>query len=310
MLYGTTTSGGAGAGCSNGCGTFFQLTPPLAPGGFWTESVLHSFTGQGGDGSQPSGSLAIGKDGALYGTTRSGGASGLGTVYRMTPPGTSGGPWTETVLLSFTAITGYAANGLVIDSDGVLYGTTSSGYGAIFSLRQPSMPGGAWTGTVLFHFNQTDGANPNGLALGAGGVLYGTTYLGGSSACAGGAGCGTVFELAPPTPTGVSWTQTVLCNLGGSGPCRYGIWPMTGVAIAKNGTLYGTTTYGGPSNTGTLFALTPPTASGGAWTQTLLHTWGVGPIGGGLIVGDNGALYGTTFLGGNNNAGTIFEWKP
>src|ERR1700679_3691108 len=60
VLYGTTQYGGsatAGSRCSQygatGCGTVFQLTPPSASGGTWTETILHSFTGQNGDGSVP-----------------------------------------------------------------------------------------------------------------------------------------------------------------------------------------------------------------------------------------------------------------
>jgi len=127
VLYGTTASGGSAA-C--GCGTVFQLTPPSAPGGVWTESVIYSFAGINGDGSGPAASVVVGPNGALYGTTVGGGSAGLGTVFQLAPPATSGGTWTETVLHSFTGQDGDGATpvaALVMSSTGVLYGTTSAG---------------------------------------------------------------------------------------------------------------------------------------------------------------------------------------
>ncbi len=91
VLYGTTGSGGAisGSPCSlvgvtTGCGTVYELTPPASPGGLWTETILHSFTGQNGDGAIP-GPLTVGPDGVLYGPTSSGGSAGHGTVFALVP---------------------------------------------------------------------------------------------------------------------------------------------------------------------------------------------------------------------------------
>jgi uncharacterized repeat protein (TIGR03803 family) len=87
-LFGTTAGGGSGRSgpCSfnslPGCGTVFKLTPPAAPGGAWTETVIHSFAGT--DGSSPEASL-LEKKGVLYGTTYTGGPSGNGTVFELTP---------------------------------------------------------------------------------------------------------------------------------------------------------------------------------------------------------------------------------
>jgi uncharacterized repeat protein (TIGR03803 family) len=79
MLYGVTLSGGAG-----GQGTVFELAPPASPGGSWTETILHSFTG-GADGGMPDG-LVLGRNGILYGTAFSGGTSPYGgTVFALTP---------------------------------------------------------------------------------------------------------------------------------------------------------------------------------------------------------------------------------
>lgn len=146
VLYGTTLAGGLGLPCNHpltsGCGTVFQLTPPTAPDGAWTETVIYSFAGANGDGAYPSASVTIGKDGVLYGTTQYGGsaaagspcsfygASGCGTVFKLTPPATSGGVWTETILHSFTGQNGDGSipmANLVLDDNGVLYRTASSG---------------------------------------------------------------------------------------------------------------------------------------------------------------------------------------
>jgi hypothetical protein len=91
-LYGTTQYGGGSTSSSpcssagvSGCGTAFQLTPPTTPGGPWTETILHSFTGQDGDGSIPLAGLALSSTGVLYGTTSSGGTAGNGTVFAIVP---------------------------------------------------------------------------------------------------------------------------------------------------------------------------------------------------------------------------------
>src|ERR1022692_4429601 len=91
-LYGTTQNGGsATSACPSsyyvlaGCGTAFELTPPAAPGGTWTENGLHSFSGQNGDGAIPVGGLALSSTGGLYGTTPAGGTAGKGTVLAIKP---------------------------------------------------------------------------------------------------------------------------------------------------------------------------------------------------------------------------------
>ena len=157
VFYGTTFRGGAGTLCAyytvvTGCGTVFQLTQ-AASGEAWTETVLHSFKGLDGDGAFPAGSLVVGGNGSLYGTTQYGGsatfgspctsngASGCGTAFVLTPPAVPGGAWTESVLHSFTGTNGDGAipeGPLLLSPTGVLYGTTSAGgtanYGTVFSL--------------------------------------------------------------------------------------------------------------------------------------------------------------------------------
>ena len=124
VLYGTTSAGGLGGG-----GTIFALTPPSGAWGTWTETVLATFPA--GRGS-PASRLLRGADGALYGTTMSGGA-GLGSVFRLGPPAPGERAWTLTTLHDFTAARPdgeMPLTGLAQDGQGALYGTTESTAGA------------------------------------------------------------------------------------------------------------------------------------------------------------------------------------
>jgi len=240
----------------------FSLTPPSAPGGRWTEEVLHTFAGDEGDGAGPSGGLAIGKGGALYGVTDSGGAAAAGTVFSLRPPA-SQGPWTETVLYEFTGgIGGSAPTGVAIGSGGILYGTTSGGgssnNGTAFSLAPPATKGGAWTQATLYNFagSPSDGANPFGApAVGKSGALYGTTLYGGTMhPYCGFAGCGVAYQLTPPASSGGAWIETLLHDFTSGSDGEY---PL-GVAISKSGVLYGATSgSGAPSGGGTIYSMKP-----------------------------------------------------
>jgi len=323
VLYGTTYYGGAGAGCQQtmGCGTVYQLTPPALPGDAWTETIVHSFTGQNGDGSGPVGSLAIGKDGSLYGMTVYGGpvtarcTVGCGIVFRLTPPSTPGAAWTQTVIDSPSgqslASGSVPDNGLTIDRAGSLYGVAIAGpapaesYGTVFRLT-PDIAGGPWTRTILFSFDLIDGAYPTGnVAIAPGGKIYGATAQGGAGDCPGLA-CGTVFELSPPTAAGTPWTEDY-CSFG---TCASGWGPLIGVVIGNNGVLYGATPHGGPRDRSTVFALMPPAAAGAPWTETTFHSFASGTQVRGLAIGNGGVLYGTTMNGGALGAGSIFAWMP
>jgi uncharacterized repeat protein (TIGR03803 family) len=191
VLYGTTYAGGA-----SNAGTVFQLTPPAVAGGAWTESLLYSFRG-GSDGGFPDGGLLLGKSGVLYGTTTYSGASNFGVVFQMTPPAVKGGAWTESVLYTFkNGKDGAYPFGDLLLSNKLLLGTTYSGgtgSGVLFELKPPAKTGGAWTETTLFTFTHgTTGANPYaGMAVGLNGLLYGTTFGGGTKRD------GAVFSLAP-----------------------------------------------------------------------------------------------------------------
>jgi hypothetical protein len=263
-LYGTTVSGGTpGVLCHSntrikyGCGTVFQLTPPSGKGGSWSKTVLYSFPGFTHDASGPGSEIAFDSQGNLYGTS-SGGTTGYGTVFELAPPA-GGGAWKETVLHDFTGGSdgGYPGGNVVIGANGVLYGTASysgvaNASGVVFQLAPPSQPGGAWTETVIHTFPafKGDGTTPGStMTIDAGGNLYGSTDFGGSTACY--LGCGTIFKLAPPSGGG-SWTETVLHDLGNSGQD-----PNGSIVLSRGGLLYGTTTYLGASDVGSVFTLTP-----------------------------------------------------
>jgi len=314
VLYGTTQGGGDDVhSCAAlfGCGTVFSLTPPASPGGEWTETLLYVFRGRA-DGSNPIG-ITMGGDGVFYGTTNNLRSAGVGTVFSLTPPASTGGAWTETVLYTFTGTDGGDPQASVtIGKDGVLYGTTASGgpppdLGVVFSLKPPASTGGAWTETVLLNFIGIDGANPTGkLAIGSGGVLYGTCGSGGTM------GFGTAFSLTPPASPGGAWTETVLHTFANTD----GAFPVAGLVIGSAGVLVGATSGGGTASYGTVFALTPPAAPGGSWTETVLHSFtgppsqGSAPVAG-LTIGNDGVLYGTTNSGGAATYwGTVFALRP
>jgi hypothetical protein len=334
-LYGATSEGGASS-CSPQaqCGTVFELTPGS---GGWTETQLYVFKGKAyNDGDAPSSGLILDQAGNLYGVTAYGGSGncvlsgtkgGCGTVYELTPNGST---WTETILYSFQGDKdGYfPAGNLVFDAAGNLYGATNfgGGYGdcnpiygycgTIFKLSPPSGNGGPWTETVLYRFKGgKDGAYPNGgLIFDNQGNLYGTTeFGGGSSACTWEEdGCGTVFELKPPTKKGGAWTESLLHRFKGYPDGHY---PNGGLIFDKKGGLYGTTVSGGEgsSASGTAFQLKPPRRKGGAWAETILYTFTGGNDGGnpmaGLIFDEQGNLYGTD-LGGASYGGNVYELSP
>jgi uncharacterized repeat protein (TIGR03803 family) len=339
-LYGATQDGGS-ANCLSiyQCGTVYQLAPPAKKGDPWTETVLYVFKGNASnDGASPFGGLVMDGAGNLYGTTAYGGTGdcvllgsklGCGAVYELSPPTEKGGAWTETVLYSFpSAEQGYVPWGdLVFDGAGNLYGSTIFGggkgtscdpyyqhCGAVFELSPPKTKGGEWTEKMLHGFaSGTDGASPNGgLVLDSKGAIYGTTYGGGNeSRECGSGGCGTAFELKPPTKKGGAWTETILHRFSGSPD---GGGPMSGVVFDAKGSVYGTTQGGGrdDSGSGTVFSLSPGTD--GLWTERILHSFQDGDDGAqpraGVVFDTKGNIYGTASIGGLGRGGTSFKLRP
>jgi uncharacterized repeat protein (TIGR03803 family) len=300
-LYGTTEFGGT-ATC--GCGTAFELMPQAS--GTWVEKLLYSFR-DNHSAAYPFSSLVFDADGDIYGTT-TGGAFGYGTAYQLKPG--SSGSWTEKVLHSFSQANDDAtepSGALIADSHGNLYGTTVSGgsaanAGTVFQFTPE--PGGRFAYKILWAFEGfPEAAGPfAGLVADVAGNLYGTTYQGGIF------NDGTVFELSP-TASG-KWTEKILHSFDGSDGTNPLYYPLV---IDAAGNLYGTTYLGGTNDMGVAFKLT--LGSGGGWTESVLHNFGSGPQDGqmpygGLILGSSGTLYGTTFQGGAEGGGTVFQITP
>jgi uncharacterized repeat protein (TIGR03803 family) len=291
-LYGTTVTGGA-----NGYGTVFKVTPS------GTLTTLYSFCPQSGcvDGEEPEAGLVQATNGDLYGTTEDGGASGGGTVFKITPSGTL------TTLYSFCSLPecadgGLPVAGLVQATNGDLYGTTTGGganhSGTIFNVT----PSG--TLATLYSFCSqsgcVDGLQPEaGLVQATNGDLYGTTPWGGVG------GYGTVFKI---TPSGTLTTTYSFCSQSG---CTDGEFPYAGLVQATNGYLYGTAQNGGTYHLGTIFKITP------SGTMTALYSFcsqsgcadGEEPDFG-LVQATNGDFYGITTGGGANANGTVFKITP
>lgn len=138
-VYGTTSAGGQTQHCGvqrcpSPAGTVFELTPNKS--GNWSVKVLHTFLGNGGDGTIPDAGLVFDAAGNLYGTTSAGGSNGYGTVFELTPG--TGGSWTETVLYSWgnTPSDDAPRAGVILDAAGNLYGTTPGDFsnGAVFEV--------------------------------------------------------------------------------------------------------------------------------------------------------------------------------
>jgi uncharacterized repeat protein (TIGR03803 family) len=292
----------------------YELSPEKGENGeksgSWTEKTLFNFDNI--DGAFSVGGLIFDSGGNLYGTTEYGACDGDGSVFELSPD--EDGGWTEELLTDFglgrrPSNPGFES--LIRDAWGNLYGTTINGgkygWGTVFEVS-PNGRGG-WTKKVLHDFeNSSDGANPNaGVTFDAYGNLYGTTFVGGAD------GLGTVFELSPPAESGGAWTETVLYSFGLSNADATN--PDSGVTFDAHGNLYGATPSGGTNFAGAVFELSPPAESGGAWTETVLHSFGSSPADGrnpyaGLILDREGNLYGTTQSGGTGNAGTVFEIIP
>jgi uncharacterized repeat protein (TIGR03803 family) len=286
-----------------------------------TRKVLHAFTGSP-DGLAPESDLIMDAHGNLYGTTYAGGTGaceyGCGTVFELSPNSTGG--YTEHILHSFE---GPLMDGqqpmapLTFDAQGNLYGTTLSGgqsvtaaSGTVFKLAPNA--DGTWTETILHSFNGgllggTDGGEPQaGLVFDTAGNLYGTTAGGGTGiGCAGGNGCGTVFELTPLASGG--WGETILHNF--TNDHQDGWNPYAKLIMDRLGNLYGTTFVGGAAGGGTVFRLSR-TEDG--WQESILYSFSCGADGcspySGVVFDAAGNLYGTTVGGGNESGdGVVYK---
>ena len=258
-----------------------------------TETNLYSFGRSPTDGELPKAGLVQGRDSNFYGTTGFGGTSGTGTVFRISPSGS------YTNLYSFGRSATDGANprgGLVQGRDSNFYGTTEQGgtrgFGTVFRIS----PSGNYTSLYSFGSSATDGANPRAkLVQGRDSNFYGTTEYGGTS------GTGTVFRISP------SGSYTSLYSFGSC--ATDGKLPRAGLVQGSNGNFYGTTSFGGTYNSGTVFRISPR----GGYTN--LYSFGRSPNDGvypygGLVQGSDGNFYGMTQQGGTRSVGTVFRISP
>ncbi len=315
-----------------------------------TLNVLHSFTGTP-DGYYPENGVIVDNSGNLFGSTSSGGTYNSGFVYELSPPtagattwaetglysfpasGVLGGylqsplwltppadgmtAWTGSVLLSFMGqdVTGYTGpvGSLLADGVGNRYGVTETlgtfNCGTVYKLSAPTEGNASGTYTVLYNFTcGNDGGYPwDGVVSDGIGNLYGTTNKFGAF------GAGVVYKLSPPSAEGGAWTETPIYTFTGGAD---GAGPGAKAVFGANGSLYGTTYGNSQPNTSVVFELTPPALNGGAWTESVLHTFsgrsdGTSPHA--PLISDGGqGFYGTAMLGdgGRHNYGTLFHLQP
>src|SRR5208282_4963824 len=293
-FYGT-----AFGGSKSGYGAVYKLTKKS---GRWVSSPLYAFAG-GADGRYPEARVVFGPDSSLYGTTFNGGCPDAGTVFNLKPPASACKaalcPWTETVLYCFQQADTYPGYGdLIFDRAGNIYGTTMGGgdnnLGTVFMLTPSN---GAWTENILHSFASgfgggEDGRVPyNGVVFDSLGNLYGTTSEGGQNSS------GIAFQLMP---SGGSWVENILHNFqdkadGGS--------PYGGLIFDQSGNLFGTTGTGGQNDGGTAFELV---SAGGAWMlNTIANLTPFGESYASLTMDGAGNLYGTTYVGGDFDRGSV-----
>jgi uncharacterized repeat protein (TIGR03803 family) len=278
-FYGTTTSS-----ADNDIGIVFKLDSS------WNYSVVYEF-GAG----DPSGTSIVGlvqaTNGRLYGTTQAGGSGGSGTVFELDLSGN------YSLLHEFEASEGtYPQAGLIQGSDGGFYGTTvnggSYGNGTVYKLDA--------FGEVdfLYSFNpaltEYTGNSYSELFQGSDGSFYGT--LSGSTGSK-----GSVFKLDP------SLNFSLLHNFDDDGDSG-GKWPYSGLIQGGDGSLYGTTSYGGSNDAGTVFKID---SSG---NFSVLHEFDPVSDGGSpdnLVLGSDGNIYGTSSSVQNNALfSVVFKLTP
>lgn len=290
------------------------------------EKVLYTFKGSP-DGQAPYAGLFAGKNGEFYGVTNGGGTVGPsgyddGTVFEVSSTGK------EKVIYMFQGGKDGAGSeaGVIADSAGDLFGATdygggagacSTGCGTVYELTPK---GGGYTERVLHAFKSgKDGALPiANLLLRPNGVLYGTTTTGGTGACSspsGFKGCGTVFSM---TPSGSTYVEKVIYAFKGGSD---GEAPRSALIADQKGNLYGTTEFGGNTNSacdkdpsgntncGTVFKLTP------AGKKTILYKFNGGTTDGAnprtaLFAQSKGYFIGLTVFGGSVNGGVAYELIP
>jgi uncharacterized repeat protein (TIGR03803 family) len=284
-----------------------------------TYKVDYSFCTQTNctDGHFPASTPVADANGNWYATTQVGGTYDKGTIFRVDATGKF------TVLHSFCAKTNctdgaYPLGGLIIGTDGSLYGMTTQGGAGNAGIVYKLMPNGSkWTFQLLYRFcnktNCTDGKTPNYAALtyqgASSGVAYdGTSPLFGTTQYGGAHNLGTAFSVMPVS--GV-WREQVLYSFCSLTSCADGYEPRAGMTVDGSGNIFGFAANGGMnSDAGVVYELIP---RGTRYREFVLYNFckqaacadGKDPVTAPIVVGTT--LYGTTAIGGAQNQGTVFK---
>ena len=239
---------GTNAGCAH-CGpaqfgTVYRLEPPTNGNGTWRKTTLHDFSG-GADGGNPVAGVVY-RNGQLFGTAATGGASNAGVVFSLAPARNA---WQLTVLHAFTGFGDGGAPAEITAGNGALFGVASYGGswngGVVFA--ETLGPSG-WFFSVEHGFaGGAEGSVPTGSIVARGNVLYGTTFYGGAAGQGLSQGYGTVFSIQD------SFTMTTLHAFGDAGDAT----GPTGGLIPYAGLLVGVGSGGGTLGNGAAFAVRP-----------------------------------------------------
>ena len=281
-----------------------------------TYDVLYNFAGTSvtpPDGSSPQGSVVVGPSGNILGTTSTGGMNNAGTIFEVTPSGE------EKILYNFCSqpncTDGSTPLGSLVLNGSLLYGTTYGGGpcqgGTIFRLDRSTNPP---TETVLNDFCYSGAYPMGGVVQDAAGNLY--TTLSHSWMDASLVNYGAIFEQASD---GWAGALHIFCSqIGPYGQCLDGYYPTCGLVWdSATNMLYGTTYFGGSTNSGVVFSynLNIPVQFNDSyrvmWNFSGISGGGDGfwPYAGLLQITPEGWLYGTTLFGGDGG-GTVFAIKP
>ena len=209
----------------------------------------------------PTGNLALDTQGNLYGAAQAGGTQpfGAGYIFQLTRPSAPFLTWTQSDILNFQGypIDGALPNNVIVDAQGTVYGTTNQGgsgrcfnagkfigCGTAYSLAKQS--NGKWVETIIHEFPVSEGNSPAfGLTFGLGHALYGTAGY-------------TVYRLQPPSAPGEAWTKSVIHTFpeGIDGTEAFSI-----LTADASGNLYGTSAPSGIEGFGTVYELSPTSAT-------------------------------------------------
>ena len=300
-LYGYTAAGSDG--------TVFQLVPPAGGSGAWTFQILYVFTGHKDGNLLYESSPLMRRGDSLYGIASGGskacGAPGCGSVFRLKPPASGTGSWSEKTLYEFVGGTDSGEPNWIAgpDSGGSLYLSTSLGNGAVVEVSPPA-GAGAWNETVLTSFNGgNDGSMPGSLVLAQSGTVYGVAAA---------SKAGLAFQLTPPGAQGSGWTRTTIAKIahGNYGPSSLaaGDGATDGVEVDGGhgrravGVIWGDVDF----FPGAVFQLTP--RNGDTWSYSELCNFNHGPDRNpvNVVTGRGGNLFGV-LNGGDSGFGGLFE---